>query len=272
MITLFDIASGHTPNKTWSPNTWKTRFCLNYKGLPYQTEWVEFAEIEAVYHKHNIPPCAKPDGTPGPHYSLPAIFDVNPTTGKATAIADSLKIARYLDNTYPDTPKVLPSEDDEAGLQRHKAFASKALLSDLPLFPNIVPVNARFGSLESQKKLDEVGAGALRKLFKSKYEHITSLSDVHLSDEERKENIAKHKESLTAVGAAVQDEDGREGGKVTWCFGEAISFADFALAGALMWIKAVLGEESDEWKAVLELSEGKWSRFMRRLKLYQVVL
>ena len=43
-----------------------------------------------------------PDGSP--MYTLPAIHD--PSTG--TSVADSTAIARYLDATYPDTPRVIP--------------------------------------------------------------------------------------------------------------------------------------------------------------------
>lgn len=32
-------------NSCWSVNTWKTRAALNFKGIPYKTEWVEFPDI-----------------------------------------------------------------------------------------------------------------------------------------------------------------------------------------------------------------------------------
>ena len=43
-FVLFDI-----PGKdglAWSPNVWKVRAVLNYKKLPYKTEWIEFPDIE----------------------------------------------------------------------------------------------------------------------------------------------------------------------------------------------------------------------------------
>ncbi|THU78683.1 hypothetical protein K435DRAFT_786154 [Dendrothele bispora CBS 962.96] len=41
-LVFFDI-----PSKigAWSPNTWKTRYSLNYKGIPYKTVWVESPDI-----------------------------------------------------------------------------------------------------------------------------------------------------------------------------------------------------------------------------------
>ncbi|KAH6904516.1 hypothetical protein BKA70DRAFT_1154146 [Coprinopsis sp. MPI-PUGE-AT-0042] len=268
MITFFDLPS-KTPTNAWSPNTWKIRFCLNYKGLPYKTEWVEMADIPALYHKYNTPACARPDGSPEPYYCLPAILDVNPATGEEVMIADSIKIARYLDETYPETPKVLPVYDD-ASLKEQETFAYKALLSMVPIYPNIFIAKPQMGSPESHARICNIRAGLLRKRFGPKYENIISLDEVTLSDEDRTESIHKLRESLENVGGAITDDGGD--GKVTWCFGDAISFADFALASALIWVRVVLGEESEEWKAVIEWDGGKWKRFMARLEAYQAVL
>ncbi|KAH6888832.1 hypothetical protein BKA70DRAFT_1121399 [Coprinopsis sp. MPI-PUGE-AT-0042] len=73
MITFFDIPTqrGYRP---YSINTWKTWFCLNYKQLPYKTQWVEYLDIPPVYLKHNHPPTdTHSDGKP--YYSVPAILD-----------------------------------------------------------------------------------------------------------------------------------------------------------------------------------------------------
>lgn len=60
-IVLFDLAS-RPPRSTWSLNPWKSdtppldqntqadkltaRLLLNYKGLNYRTEWLEYPEIQ----------------------------------------------------------------------------------------------------------------------------------------------------------------------------------------------------------------------------------
>jgi len=38
-IIFYDIASDK-PLRTFAPNPWKTRLALNFKGIPYRTEWV----------------------------------------------------------------------------------------------------------------------------------------------------------------------------------------------------------------------------------------
>ena len=100
-----------------------------------------------------------------------------------------------------------------------------------------------------------------------------SLRLVHItiSDEERKESVRKLGESLAALGGAINDETGGAD-RVSWCFGETISFADFALAAGLIWARVVLGEDSLEWKGILELDGGKWKRFFDRLEAYQTVV
>ena len=40
---LFDLPG--KDGRAWSPNTWKVRSVLNYKKVPYQTEWIEFPDI-----------------------------------------------------------------------------------------------------------------------------------------------------------------------------------------------------------------------------------
>jgi hypothetical protein len=77
---------------------------LNYKGLAYKTEWIEYPDIADLCKKIGAEPTMiRKDGRP--YYSLPVIQD--PKTG--AVISDSARIAEYLDETYPDTPKVFPA-------------------------------------------------------------------------------------------------------------------------------------------------------------------
>ncbi|KAG8687799.1 hypothetical protein FRC08_011757, partial [Ceratobasidium sp. 394] len=39
---------------SWSPNTYKTRLTLNYKGLPYRVEMVSFPDIQAKYKELGV--------------------------------------------------------------------------------------------------------------------------------------------------------------------------------------------------------------------------
>jgi glutathione S-transferase len=75
------------------------RFLLNYKGLLYKTEHVRFESIES----NNKVLGLGPSSTSSPYWTLPAIRDA--PVGKApVAIADSVKIADYLEEMYPERP------------------------------------------------------------------------------------------------------------------------------------------------------------------------
>ncbi|KAG9074298.1 hypothetical protein FS749_014156, partial [Ceratobasidium sp. UAMH 11750] len=39
---------------SWSPNTYKTRLTLNYKGLPYRVEMISFPDIQAKYKELGV--------------------------------------------------------------------------------------------------------------------------------------------------------------------------------------------------------------------------
>lgn len=78
-------------------------FALNIKGIPYRTEWVEYPDIAPLVKSFGLPPNSNSPIVP---YTLPTIYD--PRTKRA--IMDSAKIAKYLDDEYPDTPAVLPKE------------------------------------------------------------------------------------------------------------------------------------------------------------------
>ncbi|OBZ65471.1 hypothetical protein A0H81_14597 [Grifola frondosa] len=69
-ITLFDVKCILDP-PAWSPNTWRTRFVLNYKRLSYHTEWIAYPDIGNVLSSAGVPPTR----STAPLYTVPAIID-----------------------------------------------------------------------------------------------------------------------------------------------------------------------------------------------------
>ncbi|KAL4919887.1 hypothetical protein BDW62DRAFT_199306 [Aspergillus aurantiobrunneus] len=96
-IVFYDIATRPPVEKTCcSPNPWKARLALNFKGLPYSTSWVALPDIAKVRSSLGVPPCRKfADGTD--FFTLPIIND--PATD--SLVGDSFDIAAYLQKTYP---------------------------------------------------------------------------------------------------------------------------------------------------------------------------
>ncbi|EKJ78558.1 hypothetical protein NXS19_000930 [Fusarium pseudograminearum] len=88
-LVLFDIPS--KDGGAWSLNPWKTRFLLNFKGINYKTEWLEYPDIKATLESH---------------------ISANPATGTwtiptvkfpdGTYIMDSAKILERVEKDYPE--------------------------------------------------------------------------------------------------------------------------------------------------------------------------
>ncbi|KAJ4132010.1 hypothetical protein NW765_013822 [Fusarium oxysporum] len=59
-IVFYDIAARPPVEKNcFSPNPWKSRFALNFKGVPYSTSWVALPDITKVRTGLNVPACRK---------------------------------------------------------------------------------------------------------------------------------------------------------------------------------------------------------------------
>ncbi|KAK2053353.1 hypothetical protein LY76DRAFT_524767, partial [Colletotrichum caudatum] len=89
-------------NRTcWSLNTWKIRLALNYKGIDYETEWVEYLDIE---------PRLKPTGLEGDPNQI-ALFTC-PTVQfpDETYIMNSAKIIKRIESDYPEPSLHFESE------------------------------------------------------------------------------------------------------------------------------------------------------------------
>lgn len=133
---LYDLPHKEPNTHTcWSPNVWKTRLALNYKKIPYTSEFIEHPDIEAKLSSLGITPNPPtPAGQPGPKqspYTLPAM---RLPDGKY--IQDSANIIVELEKQCPE-----PSLHLENGLH---AQAGKLLGGiAFPLLKILYPTIAR---------------------------------------------------------------------------------------------------------------------------------
>ncbi|KAK4221062.1 hypothetical protein QBC38DRAFT_149435 [Podospora fimiseda] len=108
-LTYYDIAFAKPREQnTAAPNPWKGRYALNFKSIPYKTQWIQMPDIAKTRQSLNLPAGRKfADGTD--FYTLPILKDN--VTG--AVIGDSLDIANYLQVTFPDSGAgdLFPAQD-----------------------------------------------------------------------------------------------------------------------------------------------------------------
>ncbi|KAH6893673.1 hypothetical protein BKA70DRAFT_1119011 [Coprinopsis sp. MPI-PUGE-AT-0042] len=238
MITLYDLAS--TRGDACSPNTWKTRLCLTYKGLKHRTHWLEFPEIEATCKELGIPPTSTlPDGQP--YYTVPAIVDIPDDDSKP-------RIAKYLDAAYPETPRIIP-EGQEAEEFQAKFTTHFRDIAFVPLAPVFV--------IHALEWLNPPSKDYIM-YDKAKEYGLQTMLDVRPTSKEQEEQIwEKCREGWNTIAReyyAKTDE------KSPWLLGDKISFGDFVVVGALTCFNRFFGEDSEEWKKVREWDNGRWGR------------
>ena len=224
---------------------------MNYKAIPYRTEWVEFPDIEPLCKKLGIEPTGHWHNSNGsPQYTLPAIHD--PSTG--VYIADSIAIAEYLEKTYPNTPSVFPNET--IGLQ--KAFEATFEKSLDTLWSFIIPV--------TPSKLNPVSEEYYRRsreiLFGQKLEDVVPTGNA------RTEQWGKFEKALANIHSYLVLTDK----KGPYVLGDTISWGDFVLFGFLYWFKLTWGENSKEWKEIASWNGGRWEAHIDALKKYNTVV
>ncbi|KAI1790149.1 hypothetical protein LXA43DRAFT_891563 [Ganoderma leucocontextum] len=250
-VVFYDIPST-AKGVAWSPNTWKTRYSLNIKGIPYQTVWVEYPDIAALCKKIGVGPTTTLfDGQP--FYTLPAIYDPN----TKTAVVDSGKIARYLDEAYPDTHKLIPAELGVLIAAFQDAFLGAFGAAHAPI---IIPAAFSVlhpGSQPYFRRTREVRLGG-------KLEALAPQGS-----EARAAAWAKVKKATSKV-ASWYEADGKERSFVLGDDAGA-TYADVIVAGFFMWFKACLGEDSEEWKEMISWDGGRWAKLLTAFEKYGAV-
>ncbi|KAF7760741.1 hypothetical protein Agabi119p4_10150 [Agaricus bisporus var. burnettii] len=242
MITFYDLAR-QSPQMTWSPNPFKTRFALNYKKLPYRTVNLELSELESEFKKIGIPPSTTwPDGRP--KYTSPSIFDDSTNTG----VSDSYQIAQYLDQTYPDTPKLFPPGTE--ALQA--AFYAQFEQLRTPTFPFLVPT---FFEIMNPPSLEYYNQICVER-------YGMPLEDYAPKGEERVEAWKKVEVSYNTLYGWLSQSKG------PYFMGDTVTFADFAVAGMIYAVEVCIGKDSKEFKDLMTWNNGRWAEFRKSLEQY----
>ncbi|KAK6539637.1 hypothetical protein TWF694_009843 [Orbilia ellipsospora] len=236
--TLFDIPSNSTPPACWSPNCWKARGVLNYKNVPYETEWLEYPDIRVRLAEFGLP--SKTGLMP---YTLPMLrVTTTPEDGtdpKVTYFTDSADIAKYINEEFP-TPAM---DFNEALTDEITAFFGANLqepfialvLCDVPSV--LLPRSAEYFN-QTRAREDWMGM-PLPDLKKKMIEKGNAW-------EKMETGIGKVRELLRKNGGP-------------FILGEKVSFGDMKLAGYMLWAKVGAPEV---WPKVKEWGGEEVERFM----------
>ncbi|KZV76634.1 hypothetical protein PENSPDRAFT_747516 [Peniophora sp. CONT] len=233
LITFYDMPRKGSENRSeseqcWSPNNWKTRFALNIKGLRYKTEWLSFTAVEPKMKELGVGP------QPGPlKYTLPTIYD--PKTKKV--ITESFAIATYLDEAYPETPRLVAP--GAAGL--HQAFLEKVAG---PLLSAMFPLVCM--SAYEQCCMNEAD------------EHWFRTTRESWFGGKRLEDIGPKGEALTEACKGIGGQlDGiaklvaANGMDAVFIGGDSPSHADTAIAATLLCALRLNGKDSEVSRVIL---------------------
>ncbi|KAJ9642191.1 hypothetical protein H2204_002560 [Knufia peltigerae] len=170
-VIFYDLPSKQ--GTAWSLNPWKTRLYLNYKNIPYKTEWTEYPDLAPKFEKFGIPP-----NETGFKYTSPTV-----KMPDGSYVMESRRIADALERVFPTPSMHIDS--------KYQAPVDAAILNCLgkmrPVFIPLVPkvfLNPRsvehfVTSREKAigKSLDEFGRTGDQSI-KDAQPHIRELADM----------------------------------------------------------------------------------------------
>lgn len=220
------------------------RLALNYKGIPFNTIWVEFPDIASV--------CKEMGVAPVPNSNIPHTFPVIYDPSTKAFISDSEAIARYLDEKFPNAPKLIPAETDTLHASFDAAFMSTLLLKWLYLF--IPALNSQL-SHKSQEYFRSTREAVFGKL-----EDMAPVGPV------RDRRMKDLQDALSTI-AKWHEMDGVP---KKFVIGDKMCYADLTIAAFLLSLKKVLGENSEEWQAINnQWDRGRWGRLLSVVAKYE---
>lgn len=210
------------------------RLVLNYKSIPYRTEWIEYPDLRPTFQSLNIPP-NDPTLNPNASYSSPAVL-----LPDSRYIMDSLLIAQEIEKLQPE-----PS----LGLDTDFPNRTQAIVASIqkPLGPIMMPrvpemlLNPRSAEYFYETRAKR-WAMPLQELAKSE-----RAGEVAWRGAE--EGMGQLRELL------------RENGEGPFIMGNEPTFADFILAGFWRFVER-LSVDGD----LLERFMGFDERFGEHLK------
>ncbi|KAJ5159740.1 uncharacterized protein N7482_006744 [Penicillium canariense] len=268
-IVFYDIAMRPPVGENCcSPNPWKTRLALNFKGLPYSTSWVALPDVSKVRRSLKVPACRKfADGVD--FFTLPIIED--PAT--ESLVGDSFDIAVYLQKTYPtsgagdlfppqaldyvftpDLPTLIPlsecSESDFPEYARFNVNVDAAFTAHTQLSIQCFPFDPATAEISKAEFVRRAGA--------------TCWEDFTLVGEQREKMKASFRNMLGGLAELfLRDTSG------PFLLGTRASYADMIVDGWLRMMRVTIPES--EWQELRSWHGGLFGQLHDALEVYAEV-
>ncbi len=218
-IELFDLA-GADERIRFSPYCWRIRMALAHKGLDVTIIPVRFMDKEKIEFSGQK--------------LVPVIRDGGRT------VSDSWAIARYLDDTYPDRPKLFDGPESLALTTFIRNWSQSRLM--LPLLRMIL--------MDLFETIDAADRDYFRTTREARFGGKT-LEDMVLPEADARATL---RSELTPARDTLAAQPFLNGDKP--------AFADYCLFGAFMWARCVSA------KQILEKDDAVYAWRERMLDLY----
>jgi glutathione S-transferase len=229
-IVLYDLAAAED-DRRFSPYCWRIKMALAHKGLAYQTVPWRFTEKEAIAFSGST--------------TVPVIRDGD------TVVADSWRIALYLDEAYPQRPALFGSPE---ALALCEFFASWAFRSVHPAALKVVLPDL-FSRIHDKDKA--YFRESREKRFGTTLEAYSA---------EPKQKLADFRGALDTVRPVLVQN--------AFVSGKGPGYADYILFGVFQWARAIspirLLEPDDPLYAWRERMLDLWDGHARKAKGFPV--
>ncbi|KAI9150089.1 glutathione s-transferase [Paramyrothecium foliicola] len=238
-LILYDIPSKDQGCTTWSYNVWRTRLALNYKGIDYETVWVEYPDIEPLMKSFGLSPNKDPE-TP---WTLPAVRFPD-----GTYVMNSKLIAPELEKRYP-APE-FPS------LRLDSKIAGRSLGLVVPIFDPIVGVLIpRVPRLLLNDRSAEF-------FYRTRKEDLSMTLDEFEEKHGGEQAWEKSQPGWEKLAEALREEPG------PFLLGDTVTYEDFLPVGILYFIKRLIGDEEYEQRTQkwpeIEHFYSAYSKWLKR--------
>ncbi|KAF9353952.1 hypothetical protein BGX26_008287 [Mortierella sp. AD094] len=201
-LKLFELVDGKTRTICFSPAVWRAKFALNYKKIAYESVPLTFLEIPAV-----IPAAC-------PNVVAPTVPTLQLETGQG--LPDSLAIAEYLEEKYPDRPLLFGQSLSEKNLQLF--FQSYVQSRIHPAIQRMV-----FQGMYDMQDDDNAH------YFRTSREKSSGRPYQEIAGD-RNENLRELRENLGLIHTALRSGN--------WILGDHPGWADFVLASSFVWFNS----------------------------------